>query len=60
MLIIQIAAAALLVLGSALVFRALLEIDAPTRPPRRIARRHRARSSPNPRSTCPRRPEAPC
>jgi hypothetical protein len=31
-LIIQIAAAALLLLGSALVFWALLEIDAPTRP----------------------------
>ena len=32
MLIIQIAAAVLLVLGSGLIFRALLEIDAPTRP----------------------------
>jgi hypothetical protein len=31
-LIIQIAAAALLALGSALIFRALLETDAPTRP----------------------------
>ena len=33
MLIIQMAAAALLVLGSALIFQALLEIDAPTGPP---------------------------
>ena len=36
---IQIAAAVLLVLGSGLIFRALLEIDAPTRP-RRAVRRH--------------------
>ena len=34
MLIIQVAAAVLLVLGSGLIFRALLEIDAPTRPAR--------------------------
>ena len=32
MLLIQLAAAALLLLGSGLIFRALLEIDAPTRP----------------------------
>jgi hypothetical protein len=31
-LLIQIAAAALLLLGSGLIFRALLEIDAPRRP----------------------------
>jgi hypothetical protein len=31
-LVIQIAAAALLLLGSGLIFRALLEIDAPTHP----------------------------
>ena len=36
---IQIAAAVLLVLGSGLIFRALLEIDAPTRP-KGIVRRH--------------------
>jgi hypothetical protein len=40
-LIIQIAAAALLVLGSALIFRALLEIDAPTRPPAAVRPRRR-------------------
>ena len=39
MLMIQIAAAVLLVLGSGLIFRALLEIDAPTRPPASV-RRH--------------------
>jgi hypothetical protein len=38
-LIIQVAAAVLLVLGSGLIFRALLEIDAPTRPGA-IVRRH--------------------
>ena len=32
MLLIQLAAAALLLLGSWLIFRALLEIDAPSRP----------------------------
>lgn len=32
MLIIQVAAAVLLLLGSGLIFRALLEIDAPTHP----------------------------
>ena len=32
MLIIQVVAAVLLLLGSGLIFRALLEIDAPTRP----------------------------
>jgi hypothetical protein len=31
-LIIQVAAALLLVVGSALIFKALVEIDAPTRP----------------------------
>ena len=41
MVIIQIAAAALLLLGSALIFRALLEIDAPTRPSSMV--RHRRR-----------------
>lgn len=41
MLIIQIAAAALLVLGSALIFKALLEIDAPTRPPSELRPRRR-------------------
>jgi hypothetical protein len=40
-LIIQIAAAALLLLGSALIFRALLEIDAPTRPPSTVRPRRR-------------------
>jgi hypothetical protein len=44
-LLIQIAAAALLLLGSWLIFRALLEIDAPARP------RHVA--SPRPRLTDP-------
>jgi hypothetical protein len=33
-LVIQIVAAVLLLLGSALIFKALAEIDAPTRPPR--------------------------
>ncbi|HSD67024.1 MAG TPA: hypothetical protein VLF95_10000 [Vicinamibacteria bacterium] len=32
MLIIQVVAALLLLLGSGLIFRALLEIDAPSRP----------------------------
>ncbi len=32
MLVIQIAAAVLLLLGSGLIFRAVLEIDTPTRP----------------------------
>ena len=59
MLIIQIAAAVLLVLGSGLIFRALLEIDAPTRPRAAVAAAC-GPSSPNPRSTCPGRPEAPC
>ena len=39
MLMIQIAAAVLLVLGSGLIFRALLEIDAPNRP-QGVVRRH--------------------
>ena len=39
MLMIQIAAAVLLVLGSGLIFRALIEIDAPTRPGG-VVRRH--------------------
>ena len=47
MLIIQVAAAVLLVLGSGLIFRALLEIDAPTRP-RAIVRRHLRASQPEP------------
>jgi hypothetical protein len=38
-LLIQIAAAVLLVLGSGLIFRALIEIDAPSRP-EGIVRRH--------------------
>jgi hypothetical protein len=33
-LVIQIAAAVLLLLGSALIFKALAEIDAPSEPPR--------------------------
>lgn len=43
MLVIQIAAAVLLLLGSGLIFRALIAIDAPhrpssaVRPPRRLA-----------------------
>jgi hypothetical protein len=40
-LIIQVAAAVLLLLGSALIFRALLEVDAPTEP--RPILRHRPR-----------------
>jgi hypothetical protein len=36
--IIQIAAAALLLLGSALIFRALLEMDVPTRPSSAVRR----------------------
>ena len=47
MLMIQIAAAVLLVLGSGLIFRALLEIDAPTRP-QGIVRRHLRRAEPEP------------
>ena len=39
MLLIQLTAAALLLLGSWLIFRALLEVDAPTRP-RPLARPH--------------------
>jgi hypothetical protein len=38
-LIIQVAAAVLLVLGSGLIFRALIEIDAPTRPGGIVRRR---------------------
>ena len=47
MLMIQIAAAVLLVLGSGLIFRALLEIDAPTRP-QGIVRRHLRPAEPEP------------
>jgi hypothetical protein len=36
---IQIAAAVLLLLGSGLIFKALVEIDAPTARPRPLARR---------------------
>ncbi len=39
MLMIQVVAAVLLVLGSGLIFRALLEIDAPNRP-QGVVRRH--------------------
>jgi hypothetical protein len=46
-LMIQIAAAVLLVLGSGLIFRALLEIDAPTRP-QAIVRRHMRPARPEP------------
>jgi len=46
-LMIQIAAAVLLVLGSGLIFRALLEIDAPTRP-QGIVRRHLRPAEPEP------------
>jgi len=46
-LMIQIAAAVLLVLGSGLIFRALLEIDAPARP-RTILRRHLRPAQPEP------------
>ena len=42
MLIIQVVAAVLLLLGSGLIFKALLEIDAPTR------RRATARPRPHP------------
>jgi len=44
-LVIQVAAAVLLLLGSGLIFKALLEIDAPTRP--------RATVRPRPRPTEP-------
>ena len=47
MLMIQIAAAVLLVLGSVLIFRALLEIDAPTRP-RGTVRRYLRPARPEP------------
>lgn len=47
MLMIQIAAAVLLVLGSGLIFRALLEIDAPARP-QGIVRRHLRPAEPEP------------
>jgi hypothetical protein len=40
-LIIQVVAAALLLLGSGLIFRALLEIEAPTRRPTRLRSRPR-------------------
>ena len=47
MLMIQITAAVLLVLGSALIFRALLEIDAPSRPEGTV-RRHLRPARPEP------------
>lgn len=53
MLIIQIAAAVLLVLGSGLIFRALLEIDAPAHP-RPIGRRHLRPAAPEPEIHLPR------
>ncbi len=53
MLMIQIAAAVLLVLGSGLIFRALLEIDAPARP-ERVARRHLQPVEPEPEMHLPR------
>ena len=52
MLMIQIAAAVLLVLGSGLIFRALVEIDAPTLP-QRIVRRHLRPAEPEPRIHLP-------
>ena len=52
MLMIQIAAAVLLVLGSGLIFRALLEIDAPTRP-QGIVRRHIRPAEPEPQIHLP-------
>ena len=39
MLIIKVAAALLLLLGSGLIFRALVALDAPTLRPRSLARR---------------------
>jgi hypothetical protein len=45
-LLIQIVAAALLVLGSGLIFRALLEIDAPNRTQGTVRRHHPARHEP--------------
>ena len=50
---IQIAAAVLLVLGSGLIFRALLEIDAPSRPQGTI-RRHVRPAEPEPEIHMPR------
>ena len=52
MLIIQVAAAVLLLLGSGLIFRALLEIDTPTRP-RAIVRRHPRSAAPEARVQLP-------
>ena len=49
---IQIAAAVLLVLGSGLIFRALLEIDAPTRP-QGLVRRHIRPAEPEPQIHLP-------
>jgi hypothetical protein len=46
-LMIQIVAAVLLVLGSGLIFRALLEIDAPNRP-EGVIRRHIRPARPEP------------
>jgi hypothetical protein len=46
-LMIQIAAAVLLVLGSGLIFRALLEVDAPNRP-QGVVRRHLRPERPEP------------
>ena len=40
MLMIKVAAALLLLLGSGLIFRALVAMDAPTLRPRLLARRH--------------------
>jgi hypothetical protein len=51
-LMIQIVAAVLLVLGSGLIFRALLEIDAPTRP-QGIVRRHFRPAEPEPQIHLP-------
>jgi hypothetical protein len=51
-LIIQMAAAVLLLLGSGLIFRALLEIDAPPRP-RAIVRRHLRSAAPEARVQLP-------
>ena len=49
---IQIAAAVLLVLGSGLIFRALLEIDAPTRP-QGLVGRHIRPAEPEPQIHLP-------
>ena len=63
MLLIQIVAATLLILGSALIFRALLAIDLADQPrstsrPRLVARLRREASQTDDRQRCPARPDA--